>query len=572
MKFKIVAAAIAVILSPQVSAEKYKIVELGALESAKHSYVTDINNNNETIGLTQGNFNYQVDLTSIDFSEQVIKNAYDQQVRTEELKDKEITFTLDDIESGNLTADSLSFMLAFLNSLSGNPQYQKVADTLAVNYQNGVVEQTLFDVESPDYEGLTRSVSNNFTAITDDGTRTAWGSAPYIKEMFTPENKTEEEIFYTREFSQRAVVIKPTGEKTILAPDFNDYGGVSIATDIVQKDNGEYIVVGDVSTAIHDTRQAVIDDNCDGLDEPIDVCVWIEKNKTAVTNTLYDRRAVKWTLDANYDVKETEILGLAITLLEDEKLTFRSTALAINKNEIAVGYSHTRIKEDINSTLYSMPVYFREGETHTFIDLDDDWRAGVASDINDSNILVGHVFKPKGTDNISKFFYHNTDTNVTTFPDDYFSSSSSVARAINNHGLIVGEGEVESTNSNPRREAFLYDINAETFTNINDFLPCFSEDGETPYPYVVTEATGINEQNVIVGTATKTVPKRDSFGNVVAGEEESIVVAIKLEPTGGEIDNCPAKPKDTFERSGASFQWLSLLLLPLIGLRRRLFS
>lgn len=104
-------------------------------------------------------------------------------------------------------------------------------------------------------------------------------------------------------------------------------------------------------------------------------------------------------------------------------------------------------------------------------------------------------------------------------------------------------------------------------------LPCYEADGETRYKYVVSEAKVINNNNEIFGVATKTVEKTDSLGGIVRDingeiEYESIVVPVKLSPINGEVESCTAPETDTYERQSASFPWYTLLLLPLVGLRR----
>ena len=49
----------------------------------------------------------------------------------------------------------------------------------------------------------------------------------------------------------------------------------------------------------------------------------------------------------------------------------------------------------------------------------------------------------------------------------------------------------------------------------------------------------------------------------------AFAVAVKLSPIpNGEVENCKAPDAEFYERSSASFSWLGLLLLPLVGLRR----
>jgi len=578
MKNKLIALAVAGVLSPQIHAATYKVVELGSAETAKHSYVTDFNDEGTAIGAVRGNYNLPIDISAIDFEDSSLKNLWDNQEAYEESIDKQITFTLQDIEAGNINADALSFMLTFLSGKRSDPNWQKLDDSVVVSFENGPQEQVIFDsqllIDSGDYQydGLSRSVTNNFTAISENGVKVGWGSPVYTKEMFTPDGETQEELFYLREFESRGIVIKPDGSQILIEPEYNEHGGMSIITDISQRDGGGYILVGDVSTGIPEDRQKNLDDNCDGKDEPEAVCVWLYKNQS---NELFDRRAVKWTLDAEFNLTNTETLGLALTPEEDEDYAFKSTALTVNAEGIAAGYSHMRWKD--TESIVTMPAYFKDGEALGFIEQDDDWFGGQASDINDNNVIVGYANKTISGTTRTKFYYHDINTGQTMFPEDYFSSSSSIARDINNQGIIVGEGETETnTSSNRRREAFMYEIHAEKFTNINDLLPCYANNGEDRYPYIVAEATGINENNEIIGSATKTVKKRDAKGDIVidsTGQEEfeSVVVAVKLVPIEGDIEKCPTQAADTYERQGASFGFLSVLLLPLVAFRRRFF-
>ena len=155
-------------------------------------------------------------------------------------------------------------------------------------------------------------------------------------------------------------------------------------------------------------------------------------------------------------------------------------------------------------------------------------------------------------------------------PKDFFTGSASTARAINEKGLIVGEGEVETHNDDAntprRRHGFLYDINANTFTDLNDLLSCNSD-------YTVLEARDINDNNEISATALIKVPRRDSKGELMFGEDgeqlvEDVVRAVKLKPISGEIDDC-SKVEDKVERKGAGFGIVSLFSMLLIGFTRQ---
>ncbi|MDN3483988.1 DUF3466 family protein [Pseudoalteromonas sp. APC 3224] len=575
MKYKLLAASVLATLSTSALSATYQLTELGDFEAAKHTYVTDVSENGHVIGQANGLFNLPIDISYIDFTDNIIKSAYDTEVKRFENIDKEITFTLDDIENNDAVytnADAHTFMVGFLSSRSEDFEYQKISSLIATSYNNGLIsEQSLFDESSLDYDGLTRSVSNFYTGVAQDGTTVGWGSAAFDKVSFTPDGETDEETWFTREFIERGILISAGGVEVPLLPEFTEHGGTSKASDIVATDTG-YIVVGNVSVSIPAERQTTITDNCDGLDEPVMAC--IESLNSRSTRGVFNKTAVKWTLDSTFNVTSTELLGLALTPEEDEDRTpFNSIALAVNSNGIAVGSSDTR-DIDNDNRIYSMPTYFKDGKVVDFINQQDDWEGGKAFAINDNDIIAGYATKRIEGSKRNKLFYHDINTNTTVFPEDYFISSSSYANDINNQGYIVGEGDVGDTASTRRSEAFIYKIGDDKITNLNNLLPCFDSDGETSFSYKMVEAKSINENNEVFGVATKTVEKLDSLGEVITDingniQYESVAVAVKLSPiANGEVENCKAPDAEFYERSSASFSWFGLLLLPLVGLRR----
>ncbi|MEH6815108.1 MAG: DUF3466 family protein [Pseudoalteromonas distincta] len=577
MKYKLLAASILATLSTTATSATYQLSELGTLEDAKYSFVTDVSESGHIIGFANGLYNLPIDISYIDFTENIIENNYDNTEAAFELSDKEITFTLDDIENNDAVltnADAHTFMVSFLSSISTNFEYQKLSSLVGIKYNDTqVTEQPLFDVESVDYDGLTRSTTNLFNAVSEDGVTVGWGSAPYDKVSFTPDGDDEAETWFTHEFIERGIVISADGMiKVPLEPEFNEYGGTSRANDIVKTNSG-YTVVGNMSTSIPDDRQDNIDDNCDNEGEPASVC--INLLNTNISRGLFNKRAVKWELDESLNVISVKELGLALTPDEGETEddAFTSTALAVNSNGIIVGSSNTRYYKN-DDTILTMPVYFKDGAVTDFIDQEDDWQAGKSIAINDNDVITGYATKRIEGTLRNKLFYHDIATGNTVFPTNYFSSSSSYGNDINNQGYIVGEGEVGVSDNTRRKEAFIYKIGEDKITNLNDLLPCFDTDGETNYAYTMAEATSINENNEIFGTATKTVEKLDSLGGVVTDingeiEYESIAIAVKLTPiANGEVENCAPPEAEVYERNSASFPWYTLLLLPLVGLRR----
>ncbi|MBB1386290.1 DUF3466 family protein [Pseudoalteromonas sp. SG45-5] len=577
MKYKLLAASVLATLSTSAMSATYQLSELGTLEGAKHSYISDVSESGHVIGFANGVYNLPIDISYIDFTESVIKTAYNDEKDAFELSDKVITFTLDDIENKdaiNTNPDAHSFMVGFLSRLSSNFEYQKLNSLVAVDFKDGsVIEQPLFDIASVDYDGLTRSTTNIYNAVSEDGVAVGWGSAPYDKVSFTPDGEDEAESWFTHEFIERGIVVSADGVRVPLTPEFNEYGGTSRASDIVKTANG-YTVVGSVSTSIPDDRQVNINDSCDNEDEPTSVC--INLLNTNIARGLFNKRAVKWELDNSLNITSVEQLGLALTPDEGETEddAFTSTAIAINANGTIVGSSNTRYDNN-NDIIITMPVYFKGGEVVSFLDQENDSRqSGKAVAVNDNEIITGYATKVIENTRRNKFFYHDIKTGNTVFPTSYFNSSSSFGNDINNKGYIVGEGEVGTTDSSRRKEAFVYKIGDDKITNLNDLLPCFEADGETTFAYTMAEAKVINENNEIFGVATKTVEKRNSLGGVVTDingktEFESVAVAVKLTPlVNGTVENCAPPEAEVYERNSASFPWYALLLLPLVGVRR----
>ncbi|QPB83125.1 DUF3466 family protein [Pseudoalteromonas rubra] len=570
MKYSLMAASIIFGLSGQAIAATYKLTELPTSDIGKMHYVTDVNESGDAIGRVTGLFNLPVDISYIDFQDNSITSYYDSYKRILENRDETISFTLDDIENGDALstdAEAHNFMLGYLSSgtQSASAEFQKISSVAGLEFTGTSVNLVdIFDIESPDYAGLTRSVSNSMTAVAADGTVVGWGSAPFKKITFTPEGESEAKTYFVRDWHARAIVISPGGKRVTLEPEFTEYGGYSIATDITLTDEGNYLVVGQASVGLPENSQTTITDNCDDKDEPEAVCIWRQGRG------VYDLRAYQWTLDKDFNVIEAKNLGIGLERKDDEDNPFYSSAYAINKAGIAVGKSRVRIDDSLKA--FEEPGYYQDGQFFTLREHDDFYQTGYALDINDNNVIAGYVGRQnQGTlFEVNGFYYDMNDKELVEIPS-YFSGSDTFVRDINNAGYMVGEGETEKNVSNSRSEAFMYKIGDEKLTNINDLLPCKSDD----FPYTVSEAIRITDDNTIYAVATKTVTKLDSFGNVDKDSDgneasESVVVPVVLTKTGStELSECVAPETETYERQSASLSWLSLLALPLLWVRRR---
>jgi uncharacterized membrane protein len=209
-----------------------------------------------------------------------------------------------------------------------------------------------------------------------------------------------------------------------------------------------------------------------------------------------------------------------------------------------------------------------EGDAVTPITSDEEYFSSTAVDINNLGQVVGHGFKSINGTTRSKFFVHDINLNDTVFPEDFFQGSASVAKAINDNGIVVGFGQVDFTTNNRRNEGFIYDHNTQVFQNVNDLLECNS-------PYNIEQANNINNANEITATAVVSKPARNILtGEILLDDDGSEIlvekiVAVKLLPiTGGNIDEC--EDLDAIpERKGASLSYFYIVAFLLLGIRRK---
>ncbi|MCG9768977.1 DUF3466 family protein [Pseudoalteromonas piscicida] len=569
MKFKLLAASVAVALSQQAAAATYQLTELPKYDNSKYSYVSDANEAGDVIGHASNLFGVKIDVSYINFDDSTLKSSYNSAKDLYQKINEEITFTLEDIQNNdaaNTNAQAHAFMLSYVMNSSrvASQEYQRIERAISLTYNNNAAEEfVVFDEQSPDYEGLTRSVTNYLTSIAEDGTIVGWGSAPFKKIAFTPEGETEEETYFVRDWRNKGILVTPAGEKIRLEPAFTEYGGLSLATDIKQTADGGYIVVGQSSTSLSQRTIENIEDSCDGVDEPVDVCI------QRLTSP-YHTRAYKWTFDNDFNLVSATDLGLGFTPDEDDDLAYSSMAVATNGAGLTVGYSRARRQSSDALLPYEQAVYFTNNEIKRIKEVESFIEYSQAVDVNDNDIIVGVFgrFTGGSRDYDSTGFYFDTKTSEFKEMPAYFEGSATAITDINNNGFVVGQGVIEKGGT--RREAFLYEIGAEKLVNINSFLPCKSDS----FPYTITEAVKITDDNRIYAIARKTGERRNTLGEIEKDskgeiEYESVSLPVLLTPISGEPESCTPPEAETYERQSASWSWLSLLALPLVALRRR---
>lgn len=560
---------------PASYAATYKVVDKGAVSSLEYTFAQQKNVNDEMViaGSNIYNFPLQTQYLDPDDINDIIDLADNLHEDVKELDD------LDDFNgfiNGNLTANDLSWGIRFLQLNAGDDEYQKVGNVFSmVNLGDQTVDFTIFDTFFDETNTLTRSTNDYVNGITDSGWIYGNASAPYLPVDFT-KSDGEEVTYWVREFTTRGFFSPDKGSTIIpLMPLEARYGGESAILDISDSN----IAVGYASTSIDVDALEYIEDTSGGCadddvieDIPFDACV------QRVSAGMYNTEAFKWFIDIKGEVSR-EALGHLVTPHEDDERELVSVAQAVNTHGVVAGYSTGWVDENEftpskyeSSSLYA--VIFKNNEVIDLTDDHSEYFNSRAYDINDNGIVVGHVNTYINNSLRTKFYYVDTiDEEIEmVFPKDFFTGSSSTARAINENNMIVGEGEFETHNdssSNPRRtHAFLYSMNIDYFVDVNDLLSCTSA-------YEVIEARDINANNEISGTAVIKAERRDSKGELMFDEDgqqlyEDVLRAVDLIPIEGEVEDC-TETKDKVSREGASTNLYMIFLLMLGFCRRKIF-
>lgn len=590
-------------ISP-VYAASYDIIKRGEVTDAStHKYTyAQKENINEVMALSGTSvFNFPVqfqyldddDFTSID------NYAFQNYSRVFELVDLE---DLDALKAGTPTANDMAWTIRWLQAQGNNTKYQKVGGTSAMT-STGTDNQefTVFDTPLNDAP-LSRSTLDVIKGITDDAWVYGNASAAYLP-LPPVDVNGEQIVHWYREFSNRAFFSPNAGQDVfgIIPPSENitNYGGESGVLDLVNVDSNTHFAVGFMSTKMNsDVLDRILSEtdstgcaNPNYIDEiPQEIC--IQSLRDSPSTKAYEIRAFKSVIsgDITTPTVETVDLGLLVQPHADDTRTFASYGQAINTDGVVVGFSHGWVNEEQtnpSSNEYRdlfATVWKDDGNGgYNAYSLTEDHnveRDSRAYDINNAGIAVGHVNKAINGNLRTKFYYIDTtniDTMVMEQPQDFFTGSSSTARAINNNNLIVGEGEFETHNdsngSNPRRtHAFLYDMDKEIFSDVNDLIDC-----SLKQTFSIIEARDINDNNVISATAVVKVDRRDTFGNVMKDAEgnplrEDVVMAVTLKPKPEDGVVCTAEEEEKVVRQGASVGMWSIFVMSLLGIRRRFFK
>ncbi|MBS0042359.1 DUF3466 family protein [Shewanella sp. M16] len=603
----LVALGVLGVLNSAHAAPVYEIVNIdnydlqGTLEGTRNGYALGVNASGELVGISKG----KKKLSSSDVEGGVIDVA--DGIAPEET----ITYSIDKA----IIANNFAFIAKENDDTSNpwTPNFDSINGTTA-----------------PSDTTVINSVDTFYYGINDAGIKVGSMTAPEKKTENTATTDVTDDYWYYRDYELRGAVKNgdtqidlPPPYHTFVNPDTTNaikevkLGGWSAATAV----NNNNLVAGYASTAISKYGSERVT-YCLSTDNtlPLDVCVQREQypNTTGTRNIQYQTRAYVWQIDN--DVATGTELPLGLTPATDNTLTFTAQALGLNDNGVVVGRSHVYRGGDTNNLRQDAAYWAKDTEgkyQYHWIPMVDSISSSIAYDINDSGILVGSYRSYIQGYLRDKFFYFDTnqaDATIVT-PNDFAASTtdlSSKPKDINNKGQVVGYIETTYDKEKPRPKAgFLYEKSTGEFSNLNNLLTCESKgyekgsDGNWTRHKVeftdgtgkvltynsdilVVEATSINEDGTIVGTAFIRKPsfQLDSNGNIIVGENGEplfelngngdpvtayVLRMVVLKPTSSGAACTMDDSQDTgnFERSGAAtLAWL--FALPLVWFRRRI--
>ncbi|GGF57265.1 DUF3466 family protein [Alteromonas lipolytica] len=570
MKLKQLASAVilatsGVAIAPLATAATYDLSLVPVQDKVFLNFAQSIDNTGTMVVTAQGGYNPPIDLSLLDFEDETFIARF---------ADPEA------VEQGIFSSADYQELYAYIVNArgAGNTTFQPIASYRS--YKSDTVTADLI----PGFDAFNDAINDywrqNYTSVYDSVGGDYFvgiANAPFFTVDYT--NDDGDEFTYIINNAQTQGFVEVNGNATPLPSALADapIPGYSEPFAI----NQSLQVVGWASVDVTDDFQedidACLDDETRGS-QPFDVCLY---NLSLNVTTGTYRRAAIWQLDAQGNVLSTTPYGMAFEPDEDEYVTgYVSSARDINDNGIAVGYAHNG-----EFVLYTLPsaqprrFTFPQEVATTFVDgvvteilPREDSLSSYAQGINNDNWVMGTVLEENNGFARQHLFVHNLDSGESIFPQGFFQTAGVRPRAINNNGIVVGEGEYESDVQYDRQvRAFMYDINVGDFIDLNTLLSC-----EQREQYRLVSAADINDDNEIIANALYLDTQRYIDGEEVlttAGDtiDANRIVAVKLTPNGtGSVEQCDAAEEQNYERKGATGTLYGLLTLGLFAFLRRL--
>lgn len=521
----------------------YQVQELPEVSTVRSQFGAAMNDNGDVVGNGSFIYNFPVDVSRLDFEDTTLTSALSAEA-------------IEQIKLGNVTASSLAILLSYISGKAADFEIQRYSDVQALNLSTGAPIRIREQAAVPTNREYVYDINNSGNAI-------AAATTPFTLQSFTPA-ATEEvpspetvELWVPDLGYIKSYVVN--GNSVIPLPiPFEELGGGFANAAKISETN---YIAGSGSVSMPATIKESIEKNCIGEKSPVNLCYY------SASGSAYVERALVWKMNESAQISAPIEYGFLGPYVEDtNEAGYVSRALSVNDSGIAVGVStYTDAERQVSQNHATI---FAEGEVSAIVD-PLEWDVSAANDINNENIVVGLASKRFNGIARSRMFIFDYNTKTVSYPNGFFSTSGTTPSAINENNMIVGAAEVVPEDGTTRRQvAFLYNMEDQSMTDLNTLLPCGAE-------YTLVEAKDINNNNEIIANAIYAVEQRDAKGDVVkdsAGNPvmENVSRAVKLIPIpNGTIDSCNVQEDISYERKGGSMGWFSLLLLPLLLLRRR---
>jgi hypothetical protein len=522
----------------------YQVQELPEVSTVRSQYGAAINDNGDVVGSASFIYNFPIDISAIDFENASIVAS----LTAEEISQAKL---------GNINGKIQGVLLNYLASNSSDYRFQRYSDVLAFNLSTGTQIKVREQAAVPTNREYIYDINNSGNAI-------GVATTTFTQQSFTPAateatpSPVTVNLWTPASAHIKSFVVNGNSVTALPIPYEEKGGGFAMA----QKISDTNYIAGSGSVSMLDTTAETVEKACDGKTIPVAICYY----SYGVAGS-YIERALVWKMNEAGQISAPVQYGFLGPAIEGAPASnYASRAVSVNDAGIAVGSSsYTDESRNFGSTHATV---YAESEVSAIVD-PLEWNYSAANDINNNNVIVGSANKVINGSERNKLFVFDYNTKTIDFPKDFFESSNSIPYAINDNNMVVGVAEVLPVDSTTRRQvAFLYDIENSTFTDLNTLLPCDSR-------FNLVEARDINNNNEIIANAVLSVEQRDAKGEVVkdsAGNPlmENVTRPVKLIPiANGTIDTCNVTEDETYERKGGSSGLISLLLIPLMLLRRR---